>query len=90
MLSSKAKTIVRWSSIAIVCIGYYLWLGLASLSFGHISEKESVLLSGPVTLEYHRSIIESLSEATNGLFDVAVFGFPICMLLILFIFHKVR
>ena len=90
MLSSKVKTIIRWSSIVIVCLAYYFWLGLASLSFGHISEKESVLLSGPVSLEYHRAIIESINEATNIVFEAAIFGFPICMFLILLILKKVR
>jgi hypothetical protein len=51
MLSSKVKTIMRWASILIVGLGYYFWLGLASLPFGHISEKESALFSGPITLE---------------------------------------
>lgn len=90
MLSSKAKTVIRWSSIAIVCIGYYLWLGLASLSFGHISEKESVLLSGPITLEQHRAIMESVMEATNTVYSAAMWGFFLCISLILLIFSKVR
>lgn len=90
MLSSKAKTVIRWLSIAIVCIGYYFWLGLASLSFGHISEKESVLLSGPISLEQHRAVVASVMDATNVVFDAAMWGFLICVPLILIIFNKVR
>ncbi|MDF2415654.1 hypothetical protein [Aeromonas sp. 1HA1] len=90
MLTTKTKTIIRWSAIAFIFLGYYFWLALASLSFGHISEKESVLLSGPVSLEYHRAIIENINEATNIVFEAAILGFPICMFLILLIFKKVR
>ncbi len=90
MLSSKVKTIIRWSSIIIVGLGYYVWLGLASLSFGHISEKESVLLSGPITLEQHRAIMESVMDATSTVYSAAMWGFLVCVSLILLIFKKVR
>jgi hypothetical protein len=90
MLSSKVKTIIRWASIIIVGLGYYFWLGLASLSFGHISEKENILLSGPITLEQHRAILESVMDATNTVYSAAVWGFLVCVSLILLIFSKVR
>lgn len=90
MLSSKVKTIMRWSSIIIVGLGYYVCLGLASLPFGHISEKESVLLSGPITLEQHRAILESVMDATNTVYSAAIWGFLVCVSFILLIFSKVR
>lgn len=90
MLSINVKTIIRWSSIVIIGLGYYVWLGLASLPFGHISEKESVLLSGPITLEQHRAIMESVMDATNTVYSAAIWGFLVCVSLILLIFSKVR
>ena len=90
MLSSKVKTIIRWASIIIVGLGYYFWLGLAALSFGHISEKEGVLLSGPITLEQHREILESVMDATHTVYSAAVWGFLVCVSLILLLFIKVR
>ncbi|MGY3879218.1 hypothetical protein ACW5WK_17545 [Aeromonas enteropelogenes] len=90
MLSSKFKTIIRWASIITVSLGYYVWLALASLSFGHISEKESVLLSGPITLEQHRAIMGSVMDATNTVYTAAIWGFLVCVSLILLIFSKVR
>lgn len=90
MLASKTKTVLRWAGICAVSLAYYLWLGLASMGFGHIAEKESVNLTGPVSLEYHRAIIEAMNAATGGVFDAATFGFLVCVPLILLIFSKVR
>ncbi|MNH05710.1 hypothetical protein D3C72_1309230 [compost metagenome] len=90
MSASKTKTVLRWAGICLVSIGYYLWLGVAATSFGHIAEKESVNLTGPVSLEYHRAIIDALRQATGVVFDAATIGFFVCVSLILFIFHKVR
>ncbi|OKA73059.1 hypothetical protein WH06_23090 [Aeromonas salmonicida subsp. salmonicida] len=90
MSVSKRKAVLRWGGITLVALGYYVWLGLASLGFGHIAEKESVVGSGPVSQEYHRAIIGALREATGGVFDAAGLGFLVCVPLILLIFHKVR
>ncbi|MGI2094493.1 hypothetical protein ACRN96_18145 [Shewanella oncorhynchi] len=91
MLISNGKTILRWVCITLVFISYYLWIGIASLSFGHIDEKESMMFSGDtVTAEYHRAIIDSVYQATNTVFEVAILGFPIGVVLILIIFKKVR
>ncbi|NJI08724.1 hypothetical protein [Aeromonas veronii] len=90
MLSSQVKTIIRWASILIVGLGYYFWLGIVYLPFGNISEKESVLLSGPISLEQHRAILENVMDATNTVYSTAVWGFLVCVSLILLIFSKVR
>lgn len=90
MLASKTKTVLRWAGIALVSLCYYLWLGVASTSFGHIAEKESVIGTGPVSLEYHRAMMDAVMQATGVVFDAASFGFLICVPLILIIFHKVR
>lgn len=90
MSVSKAKTALRWAGITLVSLGYYMWLGLASMGFSHLQEKESLVQSGPVPLEYHRAIIDGLREAMNGVFDAAALGFLVCVSLILIIFNKVR
>lgn len=90
MLTSKKKAVLRWGGITLVFLSYYFWLGLSSMSFGHIAEKESVVGPGPLSLEYHHAIISALKEATGGVFEAAGLGFLICVPLILIIFHKVR
>jgi hypothetical protein len=90
MSASKTKTVLRWAGIALVSLGYYLWLGVASTSFGHITEKESVIGTGPISLEYHRAMMDAMMQATGVVFDAASLGFLICVPLILIIFHKVR
>lgn len=90
MLASKTKTVLRWAGIVLVSLGYYLLLGVASTSFGHIAEKESVIGSSAVSLEYHRAMMDAVMQATGVVFDVASFGFLVCVPLILIIFHKVR
>lgn len=90
MLSSQVKTIIRWALILIVGLGYYFWLGLAYLPFDNISEKESVLLLRPISLEQHRAILESVMDATNTVYSAAFWGFLVCVILILLIFSKVR
>lgn len=90
MLSSQVKTIIRWALILIIGLGYYFWLGIAYLPFGHISEKESILLSGPISLEQHRAILESVMDATNVVYSAAIWGFLVCVSLILLIFSKMR
>ncbi len=90
MLSSQVKTIIRWALILINGLGYYFCLGIAYLPFGHISEKESILLSGPISLEQHRAILESVMDATNTVYRAAFWGFLVCVSLILLIFSKVR
>lgn len=90
-VNNKARTILRWAAITFVFVGYYLWLGFASLSFGHIHEKESMLFAEKVvTIEYHKASLAAMQEATSTVFDAALIGFPICVILILFIFKKVR
>lgn len=90
MLSSQVKTIIRWALILIIGLDYYFCLGIAYLPFGHISEKESILLSGPISLEQHRAILESVMDATNVVYNAAIWGFLVCISLILLVFSKVR
>lgn len=90
MLSSQVKTIIRWALILTIGLGYYFCLGIAYLPFGHISEKESILLSGPISLEQHRAILESVMDATNVVYNAAIWGFLVCISLILLVFSKVR
>lgn len=90
MLTNKMKIIIRWCGIIFVSLGYYFWIAIAAMSFGHISEKESVLLSGPISLEQHQAVVASLREATGVVFDAAIWGFLVCVSLILLIFKKVR
>lgn len=89
-MTSRTKTILRWSGIAIVSLCYFIALTLSSFSFSAFSESESMFFSGPIPLKEYKASIDSLMQATDGVFNVALFGFAICVPLILLIFKKVR
>lgn len=89
-MTSRTKTVFRWGGIVIVSLCYFFGLSLATFSFSAFSENESMQFSNPVPLnEYHASI-DSILQATDIFFDAAIYGFMICVPLILLIFKKVR
>lgn len=88
-LTSRTKTILRWGGIFIVSLGYFFGLFVASQAFAVFSENQN-LVSNPVPLKEYYQAIDSLTQATNGVFDVAIYGFVIGVPLILLIFKKVR
>lgn len=88
-LTSSTKTLLRWGGICIVCVGYFLGLFVASQAFAVFSENQT-LASNPVPLKEYYQAIDSLAQATKGVFDAAIYGFVIGVLLILLIFKKVR
>ncbi|WP_458023046.1 hypothetical protein, partial [Kosakonia sp. BK9b] len=73
----------------IVTLGYFLGLFIASQAFSIFFENQ-LLVSNPVPLKEYYQAVDSLAEATNGVFDAAVYGFVISVPLILLIFKKVR
>lgn len=86
----KIKTVLRWGGICLVSLCYFIGLALATFSFSAFSENESMQFSNPVPLnEYHASV-EAILQATGIVFDAAIYGFLICVPLILLIFKKVR
>lgn len=91
ILKINWKSVIRRVGVVLVILAYYLWLTMAILSFGHIDDKESMILSSKsVSVEYHKAIIDSIYHATDNIIDVALVGFPICVCLIVFILKKVR
>ncbi|PRD15985.1 hypothetical protein [Pantoea coffeiphila] len=88
-LTSRTKTILRWGGICIVSLGYFLGLFIASQAFEVFSENQN-LVSNPVPLNEYYQAVDSLAQATNGVFDAAIYGFVIGVPLILIIFKKVR
>jgi len=88
-LTSRTKAILRWGGICIVSLGYFLGLFVALQAFAVFSENQS-LVSNPVPLKEYYQAVDSLTQATNGVFDAAIYGFVIGVPLILFIFKKVR
>lgn len=87
MLTSECKTVMRWGGIALVSFAYYLWLFLAIFP---LDDKSPMLQDKVVTIEYHEAVIENIYQATDNVIAVALIGFPVCMILILIIFKKVR
>ncbi len=88
-MTNRTKTILRWCGMGIVTLGYFLGLFIASQAFSIFFENQ-LLVSNPVPLKEYYQAVDSLAEATNGVFDAAVYGFVISVPLILLIFKKVR
>ncbi len=89
MLTNRSKAILRWGGIGIVSLGYFLGLFVASQAFAVFSENQT-LVSDPVPLKDYYQAVDSLAQATSGVFDAAIYGFVIGVPLILLIFKKVR
>ncbi|CAI8794122.1 hypothetical protein E0L21_08440 [Kosakonia quasisacchari] len=88
-LTSRTKTILRWGGICFVTLSYFFGLFVALQAFAIFSENQT-LVSNPVPLKEYYQAVDSVMQATNGVFSVAFFGFAICVPLILIIFKKVR
>ncbi|MCL6742440.1 MULTISPECIES: hypothetical protein [Kosakonia] len=88
-LTSRTKTILRWGGICFVTLSYFFALFVAFQAFAIFSENQTIV-SNPVPLKEYYQAVDSLMQATNGVFNVAFFGFAICVPLILIIFKKVR
>jgi len=86
----KIKTVLRWGGICLVSLCYFIGLALATFSFSAFSENESMQFSNPVPLNVYHASIDSILQATGIVFDAAIYGFLICVPLILLIFKKVR
>jgi len=89
-MTNRTKTIFRWGGIVIVSLCYFIALALSTFSFSAFSESESMRFSGLIPLKEYQASIDSIMQATDGVFTVALFGFVICVPLILLIFKKVR
>lgn len=89
-LTSRTKTVLRWGGIGTVSLCYFIVLVMASFSFSAFSENQSMQYSNPVPLSEYQAAIDSLIQATGIVFDAAIYGFGICVPLILLIFKKVR
>lgn len=87
--NSGIKFFLRWGGIFIVSLGYFFGLFVASQAFAVFSENQT-LVSNPVPLKEYYQAVDSLGQATSGVFYVAIYGFAVCVPLILLIFKKVR
>lgn len=88
--TNRTKTVLRWLGIGTVSLCYFIVLVIASFSFSAFSENQSMLFSNPVPLIEYQAAIDSLIQYTDRVFDAAIYGFAICVTLILLIFKKVR
>ena len=89
-MKNRVKTILRWGGISIVSLCYFITLIASTFAYSAFSESESMRFSGPIPLKEYKASIDSLMQATDGVFSVAFFGFASCVPLILIIFKTVR
>ncbi|AIA70470.1 hypothetical protein KCQ_19592 [Pectobacterium atrosepticum ICMP 1526] len=90
MLTNKRKTIVRWSGIMFVSCCYFIVLHFSKRSFFSLIEKESMRVSGAMTISEYSNAINIVQVQSEVIDKVGFLGFFICIALILFIFKKVR
>lgn len=90
MLTSKCKMVIRWLGICFVSFLYLI--GIAIFSFGHVQDKEIMNFSSDktVSIEYHVAMLADMQESMNAMYSAVLVGFPVCMILILIIFKRVR
>lgn len=89
-MNNLTKSILRWGGIVIVSLGYVITLVASTFPLSAFRERESMRFSGTISLKEYHAAIDSLMQATDGVFNVALYGFAICVPLILLIFKKVR
>ncbi|MTD39575.1 hypothetical protein GIX45_13330 [Erwinia sp. CPCC 100877] len=89
-LTNRVKTVPRWGGIGIVSLCYFIALAMATFSLSAFIENESMQFSNPVPFNEYHAAINSLLQATDIVFNAAIYGFVICVPLILLIFKKVR
>lgn len=90
MMINLTRSILRWGGIITVSLCYLITLVASTFSFSAFTERESMRFTGPISLKEYHTAIDLLMQATDGVFNVALFGFAICVPLILLIFKKVR
>lgn len=88
-LMSKTKFILRWGVILFVSIVYYVALAAAFQQFDIYRQNEA-LSAGAMTLDEYRISVDSIALATDGVVNVSIFAFPVCLLLSLLAFKKIR
>ncbi|AXW86310.1 hypothetical protein AU509_14585 [Lonsdalea britannica] len=88
MLTSKSKTFIRWFSISLSFLFYYLLVG----GVGAISFDKDIMYSSEknISIEYHNAIVELMQEHIDSIYWASFIAFPICMIMILLIFKKIR
>ncbi|RYC47944.1 hypothetical protein [Pectobacterium zantedeschiae] len=90
MLTNKRKTIVRWFGILFVSFCYFIALHFAKSLFFSFIEKESMRVSGVMTISEYSNAINIVQTQSELIDEVGFLGFFISIALILVIFKKVR
>lgn len=82
--------LLRWGSILFVLFCYLVWLFIALQPMSVFMENETLQLSKIVSAEGYSSSLRQIKDATESVFDGYVYGFLVCVPLILLLFKKVR
>ncbi|MEM6160462.1 hypothetical protein AAH446_07900 [Erwinia sp. P6884] len=80
---------IRWASIALICIAYYVIVLYFDLVFA-INFSETMSQGGEFTSSQCTSFVMELSQNHNDSALSSIVGFAVCVPLILLIFKKVR
>lgn len=88
MLKNKYKTLIRWICISFSFLFYYFVVGVV----GAISSDKDIVYftEKNISIEYHRASMEIMQEHVNLICWASFISFPVCMIMILFFFKKIR
>lgn len=89
-LTGKTKAILRWGGIALVFAIYSISLMIPVLDFGLTRKYNGPPSTGEMETRLCEAIIDDLSRSVDNLLITAFVGSSICLVIVLFIFKKVR
>lgn len=89
-MTNKAKIALRWGGAALVFAIYSVVLMIPLLDYSLNIKYQGAPSTGTMEARICEAITYDLTRSIDNLFLIAFFGSAICLVLVLFIFKKVR
>ncbi|MDR0805437.1 MAG: hypothetical protein LBN41_01640 [Enterobacteriaceae bacterium] len=89
-MTLNKKFWLRWISIILICIGYYLVLFYFDFIFALNFTSTMSQGGGEISSSACYSVIKHLAVDHSHAMTASYFGFILCVLLILLVFKKIR
>ncbi|CAG74428.1 putative membrane protein [Pectobacterium atrosepticum SCRI1043] len=90
MRGNRSMCFLRWGSILFVLFCYLVWLFISLQPMSVFMENETLQFSNSVSAERYSSSLRQIKDATESVFDGYVYGFLVCVPVILLLFKKIR
>lgn len=85
----KIKFILRWGTIFIISIIYYISLAISTIRLDIVRQNEA-LVTNPVSLHEYYTAIDNIILSSDDTLTVSMCAFPIALLLSLLAFKRIR